>query len=447
MATFRINYITETGNNQFYDGVVLDISINGGAFGDIITAGGSFITGGYDGAISSNYGNPLSGRMAWSGNSLGYITSAVVLPAAANGQSVQLRWRMGTDHGNAAPGMKIDSPCLSASVTGTVTYGNAASPPKYISNVTVTSSGSTDFSTKTFLPGANAGQYILTGFTEGSYTVSLSKTAGQNGINSFDAARITQHVVGISLLTTNNQKVSADVTGNNAVSSQDAAKIAQYAAGLPFSPPNLTGQWKFFLPPGPTFPVGSSSTSRTYPSPTGNITGEDYIGLLLGDVTGNWTPSAARPVGSRRLAAGNGPQRVIAVELLSSFAAVDKEIIIPVNAQAIAEKDVISYEFTLRYDPSVIQPIGNGVDLENTTSRGLSVVTNTTKPGLLRVVVYGPSPIAEDGVLLNLRFMAMGASDSVSPLMFERISFNEGEPGVATTDGQVELSAAEGRKL
>src|SRR6185436_6231924 len=101
-------------------------------------------------------------------------------------------------------------------------------------------------------PGAKAGQYQRTGFGAGSYTVSLSKTTGQNGINSFDAARIAQHVAGISLLTNNNQKISADVTGNNSVSSQDAAKIAQFAAGLPFSPPNFSGQWQFFLPPGPT---------------------------------------------------------------------------------------------------------------------------------------------------------------------------------------------------
>ena len=41
--------------------------------GDVITAGGSFITGGYSDTISTDYGSPIGGREAWSGDSGGYI--------------------------------------------------------------------------------------------------------------------------------------------------------------------------------------------------------------------------------------------------------------------------------------------------------------------------------------------------------------------------------------
>ena len=67
----------------------------------------------------------------------------------------------------------------------------------------------------------------------------------------------------------------------------------------------------------------------------------------------------------------------------------DKEISIPVNVQGVADKGIISYEFDLRYDPAMIQPLENPVDVAGTVSRGLSVVTNAVEPGLLRVVVYG----------------------------------------------------------
>jgi hypothetical protein len=87
----------------------------------------------------------------------------------------------------------------------------------------------------------------------------------------------------------------------------------------------------------------------------------------------------------------------------------------------------------------VIQPADNGVDVKGTASRGLSVVTNANEPGLLRVVVYGAFPIDEDGVLLNLRFTAVGVAGSVSPISFERLMFNEGEPRVSVVDGKVEL--------
>ncbi len=86
-----------------FDGGVLEISINGGAFTDIIAAGGSFVTGGYNGTISGLFGSPIQGRQAWTGDSGGYVTTTVNLPPAANGLNVRVRWRLGTD--NFGPGM------------------------------------------------------------------------------------------------------------------------------------------------------------------------------------------------------------------------------------------------------------------------------------------------------------------------------------------------------
>jgi len=343
---------------------------------------------------------------------------------ASNGAAFELHGGFWFQNQASTPGPQI---------SGTVTYGNAAVPPKYISNVLITGTGSPIVMTTTAPPGATAGQYTLTGFGAGSYTVSLSKTTGQNSITSNDAARIAQHVAGINSLTTNNQKVTADVTGNGVISSQDAAKIAQYVAGLPFSPPNLTGTWRFFVPPGPTFPVGSSPSTRTYPSVTSNLTGEDYIGLLFGEVTGNWTPGSARSNASATETGIN----ITALDLLTPAGS---EVVIPVNAQGVAINGVISFEFDLKYDPTVLQPQKSPVDLEGTISQGLKAVVNPAIPGRLRVVVYGPMPISGDGVLLNLRFTAVGAPGSVSPLSFERIMFNEGEPRVVTASGQVEIT-------
>ena len=48
------------------DGMVLEISINGGAFQDILAAGGNFVSGGYTGRILFTDG-PLVGRPAWTG--------------------------------------------------------------------------------------------------------------------------------------------------------------------------------------------------------------------------------------------------------------------------------------------------------------------------------------------------------------------------------------------
>ena len=119
--TIAISAVTNEGANQLsflndfnleetYDGGVLEIAIGdsaiaSGTFTDILAAGGSFVTGGYNGGLSDlgdrpREDNPLIGRQAWTGNSDGFITTVVNLPAAAGGTNIQLRWICGTDKGN-----------------------------------------------------------------------------------------------------------------------------------------------------------------------------------------------------------------------------------------------------------------------------------------------------------------------------------------------------------
>ena len=108
--SFRNSYDLESS----YDGGVLEISINGGAFTDILAAGGSFVSGGYSGTLGNTTGNPIGGRSAWTGNSGGYLTSVINLPAAASGQPIQLKWRCGTDTGTGYTGWHLDGIAVAA---------------------------------------------------------------------------------------------------------------------------------------------------------------------------------------------------------------------------------------------------------------------------------------------------------------------------------------------
>ncbi|MBK8465046.1 MAG: hypothetical protein IPL32_04375 [Chloracidobacterium sp.] len=328
---------------------------------------------------------------------------------------------------------------VTPSISGTVTYGNAigAPTPRFVSNVTITGTGSPNVVTTTAAPGASAGQYTLTGFGAGSYTVTPTKTSGSNSITSFDAARISQHVAGPpNTPLTGNQLVVADVSGNSVVSSFDAAMIAKFVAGPPYVAPGIgsTSTWRF------------TPTNRNYASVTSSISGEDFSALLMGEVSGNWNNTGARPAGTVNSGQSIvdsddncGEAEPITITAQQVLTAAEKEIVVPVTVEGIADKGVISFEFDLRYDPSVMQPLVEAVDVSGTVSHGLSVVTNAMEPGLLRVVVYGAYPIDGDGVLLNLRFTSVGAVGSMSPISFGRIMFNEGESRVLVTDGKVEL--------
>jgi Carboxypeptidase regulatory-like domain/S-layer homology domain len=110
--SFRNSYDTEEG----WDGGVLEISIDGGPFTDILAAGGSFVEGGYNAFINPFAASPLAERPAWTGDSGGYVTTTVNLPAAAAGQDVVFRWRLAADDSFTAVGWWVDTLTFSEGV-------------------------------------------------------------------------------------------------------------------------------------------------------------------------------------------------------------------------------------------------------------------------------------------------------------------------------------------
>ena len=112
--SFRHRWNLENG----YDGGILEISINSGAFTDIIAAGGSFVSGGYNGSISPSDGSPIAGANAWTGNvNSAYTTTVINLPPSAAGQNAQFRWRLACDTGVSVSGAiwRVDTITLSSS--------------------------------------------------------------------------------------------------------------------------------------------------------------------------------------------------------------------------------------------------------------------------------------------------------------------------------------------
>jgi hypothetical protein len=109
--TFRQNFNLEASAedpNFGFDGGVLEISVDQGqTFHDILEAGGTFVTGGYNCTISTDRGSPIAGRQAWSGNSDGFITTTVRLPDIIIDGT--LRWRMASDNSGSGEGWRVDS--------------------------------------------------------------------------------------------------------------------------------------------------------------------------------------------------------------------------------------------------------------------------------------------------------------------------------------------------
>jgi serine protease AprX len=112
-VTFRHSFDFDRSGSSFFDGGVLEVSspnIAAGAFTDITdaTVGGSFIVGGYNATIGTSFQNPIGGRSVWGGNSGGYIITAANLGPHVAGQTIKLRFRMGSDTVAAGTGWHVD---------------------------------------------------------------------------------------------------------------------------------------------------------------------------------------------------------------------------------------------------------------------------------------------------------------------------------------------------
>ena len=106
------------------DGGQLLISIGGGAYQDILTAGGHFIFGNYNYVMGSANAQPNAGQLGWSGtlgSATAYQATIVDLPASAAGQTVALRWRSTSDNSTASAGWRIDSISVTECVPPTST--------------------------------------------------------------------------------------------------------------------------------------------------------------------------------------------------------------------------------------------------------------------------------------------------------------------------------------
>ncbi|MDQ3871080.1 MAG: hypothetical protein M3301_05625, partial [Chloroflexota bacterium] len=99
---FRHAYEFEQGGGVFYDGGVVEYSVNLRPWAD---AGTLFTHNGYNATLAT--GNPLAGRRAFGGFTYGYYSSRLNLSAFA-GQNVRIRFRIGTDSTAGATGWMID---------------------------------------------------------------------------------------------------------------------------------------------------------------------------------------------------------------------------------------------------------------------------------------------------------------------------------------------------
>ncbi|HMZ20275.1 MAG TPA: putative Ig domain-containing protein, partial [Blastocatellia bacterium] len=291
-------------------------------------------------------------------------------------------------------------------ISGTISY--CVTPATKVSGVTVNAAGSLAASSTTDA----SGNYSLGPLGGGAYTVTPTKTGGGGGISSFDASLVAQHAAGVITLTSC-QQTAGDASNNGSLASFDASLIAQFAAGINAAG-SIANTWKF------------TPANRPYPSVNGNLTGQNFDAVLVGDVSGNWTPS------------GNSPSRPtvqIPVSLPTLSAASGAGVTIPIAVGNLTGQNITAYDLDLIFDPGVLLPQASPVDATGTLSSGMTLTPNAMT-GRLRISAFGVSALSGSGTLLNLKFNVVGVAGNSTPLTWQSVVFNE-EVQSGLTNGNV----------
>ena len=323
----------------------------------------------------------------------------------------------------------------SCDINGTVRYyrnnvGPAEPSTKGIPDETVSRTSSTE--------GPASASTDATGhfsFTSEGGNITLTPAAARlmtddaechGAITASDATAVARGVVLIDVLTPS-QQIAADVSNNGVVSSFDAALIAQKSVSFPclaysFPVRTATGSDWAFRP-----------VSRSYTPLTG--VGEDYsfLGVLYGDVTGNWTAPALFSQGGGAPAAPSpetsmaeaSPRIPVSVFQSGSVAVVTPGAVDAVDAAAkgallylagaptqnpdgtwtlvlgLQRADgILGLDMALRYDAEAIH-------VRNIAATGLGAAwtaAGNSGAGEYRVALFGVQPLAGSGSFLTVTY-------------------------------------------
>ncbi|MDZ7262205.1 MAG: hypothetical protein ONB05_08890, partial [candidate division KSB1 bacterium] len=311
------------------------------------------------------------------------------------------------------------APLQVCKVAGKLSYytnGNPISGAAVEINGDITRTVSTD----------SKGDYIFSNLPAGAqFTVRMSKPkncdVGEWTILTYDAALTARAVVGLDSLNSYRQR-AADVDQDGHVYLYDAALIARYAVGLPPTADSRVGEWIF------------DPTQRSYQPLTATLVDQNYLGILLGDVDGNWSP--ANHV-TKNFSTTEYPY-------LSDLRGAPAEMVtLPIFVEE--NRSVLSLDLTVRYPPQVLKLI----DIPKTDlSQPFNLIYNDMiDQGRLRVGLYGTVPVSRGGVFINLSFKVIGKQGAAGPLVVERYQVNNESPQYASATFVVAEDLAPGKKV
>lgn len=237
--------------------------------------------------------------------------------------------------------------------------------------------------------------------------VAPAKSGDLTSITALDAAYVLQAVVGKRMLSAN-QTLACDVNGDGQISGIDASRILQFSVGKLTRFPvagTCASDWVFVPNPSPapnqsvTAPAiatGSCQSGSISFSPIdGAANGQDFVGVLFGDCTGNWTPPQSLGTGAAAAETATPIVRLGTLRVLHGGHAR-----LPVYVQSATAFNAL--EAQLRFDRRALR--ATGVRLRRAASDAV-VGIDTDRAGRIRLALASANAIdPRKGTVLTVEF-------------------------------------------
>lgn len=131
--------------------------------------------------------------------------------------------------------------------------------------------------------------YVLTPFNNAKWL---------NGVTTYDLVLISKHILGIEPFNSPYKMLAADANRSGSVTTFDVVQIRKIILGILDSLPN-NNSWRFvdstYVFPDPQNPfAGLVPENKQYNPLTSNQSGQNFVGIKVGDVNGSNNPAEAR---------------------------------------------------------------------------------------------------------------------------------------------------------
>jgi len=315
-------------------------------------------------------------------------------------------------------------------ISGACTYYFNSNP---IPNAEITISG-TDLYTSL---SDEFGYYLVSGIIGGNYTSHVSKENDLGGLSGTDASRVARFSVDLYEFDCQ-QMIAADVTMNGSISPTDASRIARYAAEL-IDDMNSGTNWIFLPEPVlncEDWPPITYNSMRSYNPLSSDLDSEDFIGIRLGDVSGNWTQDDLRTNQYKVYYQGHRDDPTASLPNLE----IETGTLFETALTATNLTELEGMEITVEYDHDIIHSLDATLDGGILENQNYTLQINTNNPGEIILVLYANQDLfSGEGIILYIEFEAIGDNEEISPLTFTRYDVNETDFLANTNDGSVTL--------